>query len=53
VNAEELDAANIVYDLMPIPPSFGFFKRETEGLIGRTLSPAEAQEAYRLCSQEW
>jgi hypothetical protein len=53
MNEEELLAANLVFDEMPIPPSFGYFKREVEGLISRRLTPAEAQEAYRFASEGW
>ena len=46
MNADEMVAAELVFDDMIPPRSFGFFKRETEGLIGRDISPVEAQQAF-------
>lgn len=51
-----MDSDDVVYAMMVIEESpadsFGYFKRETEGLIGRTLEPTEAQTLYEMARKE-
>lgn len=55
MNPEEIAAAELVLEEMherrPVNLSFGYFKRETEALIGRTLLASEAQELYAIVNQ--
>lgn len=53
MNEEEVLAARLVYDDMTeqfTDLSFGYFKRTTEDLIGKTLFASEAQELWTIVS---
>ena len=45
---QDIEWAELVYQTMPQPFSFGFWKRETESIINRQLEPTEATSLWDM-----
>lgn len=50
MNSEDVEWGRLMYEELPRPLSYGHWKRETEAVIGRLMTPGEAQHIYEIVS---